>query len=441
MAGYTTVTLGPILDASGNVYVTSKVSASLNLGTPASGTGPALLGGTSVFQTMVLGETDSFGQLVMTLADNALITPANTTWNFSVLNTTGLIGFSLNNVTITGATQNIAAAMQAASAPLVQGNTFPSITVTGTATIGGALAANGGVTTTAAALAVNKPVNATTGYQIGGAAPANQVLGGNGTNFVSRVITPADATGNTSGSGNFALTTSPVLTTPNIGAATATSVTSTTVVGNGTGSQANAGIQSIGASASVSLDASGQAVDNKWWEWIATGTTLLGRIINDANNNAIAWITANRTGMAIGAITFGAGGGVQTLPTATDTLVGRATTDTLTAKRITPRVVTMADAASVTPTSDTADINIFSSSQVAGTLTVNAPSGTPTDGQKLILRLKSTNAQTYSFNATYAFSTSVTAPTTLAAGKTDYIGLLWDATNIKWDVASVDQGH
>jgi len=101
----------------------------------------------------------------------------------------------------------------------------------------------------------------------------------------------------------------------------------------------------------------------------------------------------------------------------------------------------MADAAAVTPTSDTADINTFVSTQVAGTLTVNAPSGTPTDGQKLVLRLKSTNAQTYSFNATYAFSTTVTAPTTLAAGKTDYLGLMWDATNTKWDVVAVDQGH
>ena len=116
-------------------------------------------------------------------------------------------------------------------------------------------------------------------------------------------------------------------------------------------------------------------------------------------------------------------------------------TQTATNKRVTPRQIVMADATSVTPTSDTADINTFVSTQVGGTLTVNAPSGTPTDGQKLVLRLKSTNAQTYSFNATYAFSTTVTAPTTLAAGKTDYIGLMWNATNTKWDVVAVDQGH
>lgn len=401
MSGFVQVTIGPVIDASGNVYVTSKVSASLNLGTPASGTGPALLGGTSVFQTMVLGETDSFGQLVMTLADNALITPANTTWNFSVLNTTGLIGFSLNNVTITGATQNIAAAMQAASAPLVQGNTFPSITVTGTATIGGVLAANGGVTTTAATLAVNKPVNATTGYQIGGSAPNGHILLGNGTNYVDATSLPIASVTAPTGTGYARIT---------AGAFDA-------------------------ASKLISLTAATDVAANQG----TTTTVLHGNAAGQGAFGAIV-LTSDVSGV-LPAANGGTGqNSTATFPTS-GVVVTEAATETLTAKRITPRVVTMADAASVTPTSDTADINIFSSSQVAGTLTVNAPSGTPTDGQKLILRLKSTNAQTYSFNATYAFSTSVTAPTTLAAGKTDYIGLLWDATNTKWDVASVDQGH
>lgn len=116
-------------------------------------------------------------------------------------------------------------------------------------------------------------------------------------------------------------------------------------------------------------------------------------------------------------------------------------TQILTNKRVTPRVQTAADATSITPASDTADITVQTNTQVSGTLTINAPTGTPTDGQKLILRIKSTNSQTYSFNATYHFSTTVVAPTTLAAGKTDYIGCLWDATNSAWDVVAVDQGH
>lgn len=180
-----------------------------------------------------------------------------------------------------------------------------------------------------------------------------------------------------------------------------------------------------------------------------TSTACTNQFVTSVTLNADAAPTSTCTTVVLttdvsGVLPTANGGTGQnssaTFPTS-GVVVTEAATETLGAKRITPRVVTMADATSITPTSDTADVNIFSSSQVAGTLTVNAPSGTPTDGQKLVLRLKATNAQTYSFNATYAFSTTVTAPTTLAAGKTDYIGLMWNATNTKWDVVAVDQGH
>jgi hypothetical protein len=170
---------------------------------------------------------------------------------------------------------------------------------------------------------------------------------------------------------------------------------------------------------------------------IFIGSTSKCIVNNDTGNISLTGATSGTTTIAASAIASG----TVSLPATTDTLAALALAQTLTNKRLTPRQVAMADAVAITPTSDTADINTFVSTQIAGTLTVNAPSGTPTDGQKLTLRLKSTNAQTYSFNATYAFSTSVTAPTTLAAGKTDYIGLMWNATNTKWDVVAVDQGH
>lgn len=133
--------------------------------------------------------------------------------------------------------------------------------------------------------------------------------------------------------------------------------------------------------------------------------------------------------------------GTLTLPAATDQLIARATTDTLTNKRVTQRVVTLSSSTTFTPDGDNSDMTYMNMTGVAGTLTIAAPTGTPTDGQKLILRIKTTNAQTYSFNATYRFSTTTTAPTTLAAGKTDYIGLIWTAVDSKWDVVAVDQGH
>lgn len=116
-------------------------------------------------------------------------------------------------------------------------------------------------------------------------------------------------------------------------------------------------------------------------------------------------------------------------------------TQTLTNKRITKRVVSMADATSVTPTADTADINTHANTQVSGTLTVNAPSGTPTSGQILILRIKSTNSQTYSWNAIYRGSSDLALPAShTGSSKTDYLGFIYNSTDSKWDFMSITKG-
>ncbi len=126
-------------------------------------------------------------------------------------------------------------------------------------------------------------------------------------------------------------------------------------------------------------------------------------------------------------------------PTTTGTDSG---TETLQNKRITPRVVSLADGTSFTLSSDAADLNTQVNTQAAGTLTANAPAGTPTDGQKLTFRIKSTNVQTYAWNAIFRGSTTNALPTsTSGGGKTDYIGFTFNAADTKWDCTSVDMGH
>lgn len=70
-------------------------------------------------------------------------------------------------------------------------------------------------------------------------------------------------------------------------------------------------------------------------------------------------------------------------------------------------------------------------------LTVAAPTGTPVDGNKLILRiLDNGTSQTISWNATYTVI-GTTLPTTTTANKMLYVGCIYNSTNTRWDVVAV----
>lgn len=131
--------------------------------------------------------------------------------------------------------------------------------------------------------------------------------------------------------------------------------------------------------------------------------------------------------------------GTLTLPTSTDTLVGRATTDTLTNKRITDRVVAAGSTSgTITPTGDTADI--YTMLGLTGTTTIAAPSGTPTNGQKLILRIRDNGtARTLTWTTTSGAyrAIGVTLPTTTTISKLIYVGCIYNSTDTFWDVVAV----
>lgn len=102
---------------------------------------------------------------------------------------------------------------------------------------------------------------------------------------------------------------------------------------------------------------------------------------------------------------------------------------------ITQRVVTIADGVSVTINADTTDIAVQVNTQVAGTLTINAPTGTPTNGQKLIFRLQSTNQQTFSWNAIFQGSNDFSLPSlSTGSSKYDYTGFIYNTTASKWQL-------
>lgn len=99
------------------------------------------------------------------------------------------------------------------------------------------------------------------------------------------------------------------------------------------------------------------------------------------------------------------------------------------------RVVAIADGTSVTINADTTDIATQANTQAVGTLTIDAPTGTPVNGQKLIFRLQSTNVQTFSWNAAFQGSTDLGLPTASSgSSKYDYIGFMYNSNASKWQM-------
>lgn len=108
---------------------------------------------------------------------------------------------------------------------------------------------------------------------------------------------------------------------------------------------------------------------------------------------------------------------------------------TLTNKRIDPRVTSAASASTLTPSIASADVYAYTA--LAAGLTINAPTGTPLDGDKLIFRiLDNGTSQTLTWNATYTVI-GVTLPTATTASKTVYVGCIYNANNTRWDVIAV----
>lgn len=126
-----------------------------------------------------------------------------------------------------------------------------------------------------------------------------------------------------------------------------------------------------------------------------------------------------------------------TLPTS-GTLATLAGTETLTNKRVNPRVDTIASAATITPPADTCDM--YTVTALATNPTIAAPSGTPVNGQKLILRIKDngvSRAITWTTSIGGYRVVGTVLPTTTTTNKTIYIGCMYNSADSYWDVVGV----
>jgi hypothetical protein len=101
--------------------------------------------------------------------------------------------------------------------------------------------------------------------------------------------------------------------------------------------------------------------------------------------------------------------------------------------------ITASAGTTATPNCNATQSN-HSNTSSTGTWTVAAPTTcTPVDGQRLNLRLTSTNSQTFSWNSAYDAGTTA-LPTSIAAGETMYVGVIYNSTSTNWQYVATAGG-
>lgn len=162
-----------------------------------------------------------------------------------------------------------------------------------------------------------------------------------------------------------------------------------------------------------------------------------GTLASSAALAASALVIGGGAGATPATTTTGTGV-VTALGSAVNTTGGFLTVDgtaTLTNKRINPRTSTAASTATLTP--DLAAYDQYNLTAQAVSLAVAAPNGTPVDGNRLMIRiLDNGTTRAITWDVTYTAIGS-TLPTATAVSKMTYVGCVYNAANLRWDVVAV----
>lgn len=106
-------------------------------------------------------------------------------------------------------------------------------------------------------------------------------------------------------------------------------------------------------------------------------------------------------------------------------------TNTLTNKRITKRVTTETSSATPTINTDNCDIHKVTALTTNITSMTTNLSGTPTDGQILIIQITGTAARTITWGSSFESSTVTLPTTTVTTARLD-VGFIWNTATSKW---------
>jgi hypothetical protein len=231
------------------------------------------------------------------------------------------------------------------------------------------------------------------------------------------------------GTGNNVLATSPTLVTPALGTPSSATLTKATGLPVSTGiSGLGSGVATFLATpSSANLAAAVTDETGSGALVFATSPTL----VSPALGTPASGVVTNLTGTA----SININGTVGATTPSTGAFTTLTASAYLSSTRINPRTSSTASTATLTP-----DISAFDqynlTAQAAG-LTVEAPTGTPVDGNKLIIRiLDNGTPQTINWNGTYT-AIGMTLPTTTTANKMIYVGCVYNSANTRWDVIAL----